>query len=384
MRTTRGILRAALVLGAWAGACRATPVPADPESATSGPRDSIAVAGHTLRVPVGFHVQTFADRLSGVRYLAVGPGGAVYAALSDNGRIVLLKDVDGDGVADSVTTVLAGLDYPFGIAFRGDTMYFAEQTTVKRLDPGSSTPVALVATQASGGHSTRTIVFGPDNRLYLAIGSSCNICSGDVAPRAAVTRYERDGSGAHTFATGLRNSVGLAFNPATGELWATNNERDDIGPTGRDTDSLPPEELNVLTDGSWHGWPRCWRPGRANPEYAGADCSSVAPAAITFTAHSAPLGLVFYQGTMFPADYRGDAFVAFHGSWDRSVPTGAKVVRVHLQGGHAVSSEDFVTGWQLPSGSRWGRPVSLAVLADGSLLVSDDQGSRIWRVTYGR
>ncbi len=382
MTAANRLVRRLLLVAALAPTCRRAPAPAGPHGSAVTGRDSIAVAGHALEVPAGFTVQVFADGLPGVRYLALGPGGAVYAALSDARRIVRVKDVNGDGVADSITTVLSGLDYPFGIAFRGDTMYFAERTTVKRLDPGSSAPVTLLTIQATSGHATRTIVFGPDNRLYLAVGSSCNLCE-DVAPRAAVTRHERDGSGAHTFATGLRNSVGLAFNPTTAELWATNNERDDIGPTRGDTDSLPPEELNILKDGRWYGWPHCYRRGRANPEYSGADCSTVEPAALTFTAHSAPLGLAFYQGARFPADYRGDAFVAFHGSWNRTVPTGAKVVRVHLQSGRPVTSEDFVSGWQLPSGDRWGQPVSLAVLPDGSLLISDDLGGRIWRVSYG-
>jgi len=346
--------------------------------------DTIPIAGHQLYVQSGFSVNLFATGLSGVRYLALGPGGAVYASLSDGGRIVRLPDANGDGVAEGPTTELSGLNYPFGLAFRGDTMYFAEMTAVQRLDPGATAPVTLVPTLPSGGHATRTLVIGPDNLMYVAVGSSCNICN-DTPPRAAVTRYNLDGSNPHTFATGLRNSVGLAFNPATGELWANNNDRDDIG--GNDvamTDSLPPEHLNILRDGRWYGWPQCYLPGRRNPEYPMADCSNVEPPAITVQAHSAPLGLAFYTGTMFPAEFRGDAFMTYHGSWNRRVPTGAKVVRVRVQGGVATAVADFVTGWQLGNGSRWGRPVGLLVMPDGALLVSDDMGGRIWRVTYGR
>jgi len=320
--------------------------------------------------------------VSGARSLALGPGG-VYVALQSAGEIVRLVDANGDGVADApAVAVLTGLNGPFGIAFRGDTMYFAEMTTVKRLDPGATAPVTLISGLPSGGHSTRTIAFGPDNLMYLAIGSSCNVCN-DPLPRAAVTRYALDGSNPHTFATGLRNSVGLAFNPTTGELWANNNDRDDIGPTQTQTDNLPPEHLNILKDGKWYGWPQCYLPGKPNPEYPGADCSGVEPPALTVQAHSAPLGLAFYAGTMFPAEYAGDAFMTYHGSWDRSVPTGAKVVRVHVQNGRPVSAVDFVTGWQLANGSRWGRPVGLLVMPDGALLVSDDTGDRIWRVSYG-
>ncbi len=339
--------------------------------------DAVAIAGQQLYVQSGFNVNLFAEGLDGARTLALGPGGAVFVTLSNDGAIVRLVDADGDGVADARSTVLSGLSYPFGLAFRGDTMYFAERTAVRRLNPGATTPVTLIPNLPSGGHDSRTIAFGPDNRLYVAIGSSCNICD-DALPRAAVTRYNLDGSNPHTFATGLRNSVGLAFHPTTGELWANNNDRDNL------SDDLPPEHLNILRDGRWYGWPQCYLPGDANPEYPGADCSGVEPPALTFQAHSAPLGLAFYTGAMFPAEYQGDAFMTYHGSWNRSQPTGAKVVRVRVQNGRPTAIEDFVTGWQLADGSRWGRPVGLLVMPDGALLVSDDDGGRIWRVSYGQ
>jgi glucose/arabinose dehydrogenase len=286
-------------------------------------------------------------------------------------------------VADSAKTVLSGLPDPSGIAFRGDTLYFTVETAVMRLDPGAKTPVTLVSTLPGDGfHTTRTLIFGPDNLMYVAVGSTCNVCD-DAPQRATVTRYNLDGSGEHVFATGLRNSVGLAFNPATRELWANNNDRDVIGPNQATTDNLPPERLNILKDGKWYGWPQCYLPGKPNPEYPDADCSGVEPPALTVQAHSAPLGLVFYTGTMFPAGYRGDAFMTYHGSWNRAVPTGAKVVRVRIENDRPVAVEDFVTGWQLTDGSRWGRPVAAIVAPDGALLVSDDAGGRIWRVTYG-
>jgi glucose/arabinose dehydrogenase len=353
-------------------ACRAHEI----DDGAIGPRDTVAVAGHSLFVPPGFSVNVFAEGQNGVRFLALGPDGSVYATLSRSGRIVRLMDANHDGVAEPVVTVLTGLFNPSGMAFRGDTLYFAEQNGVKRLDPGAASPAVLAALPGGSGHDTRTIAFGPDNLLYVAVGSSCNVCD-DAPPRAAVTRYNLDGSNAHTFATGLRNSVGLAFNPATGELWANNNDRDKLG------NDIPPERLNILKDGKWYGWPQCYLPGKPNPEYSGADCSGVEPPALTVQAHSAPLGLAFYTGTMFPAEYTGDAFMTFHGSWNRDVPTGAKVVRVRVQNGQPTSSEDFVTGWQLGDGRRWGRPVSVIVAADGALLVSDDLAGRIWRVTYG-
>src|SRR6266550_927079 len=339
---------------------------------------AVLVAGHTLYVPSGFSVNLFAEGLHDARSLALAPDGSVFVTLSsDDGEIDRLVDADGDGVADARSTVLSDLSFPFGLAFRGDTLYFAEQTAVQRLDPGATTPVTLIPNLPSGGHVTRTIAFGPDNLLYLAIGSSCNVCD-DAPPRAAVTRYNLDGSNPQTFATGLRNTVGMAFHPTTGELWANNNDRDGLD------DDLPPEHLNILRDGAWYGWPQCYLPGEANPEYPGADCSSVEPPALTFQAHSAPLGLAFYTGATFPAEYQGDAFMTYHGSWNRTEPTGAKVVRVRVQDGRPTAAEDFVTGWQLADGSRWGRPVGLLVMPDGALLVSDDFGGRIWRVSFGQ
>lgn len=337
-----------------------------------------------LTVPPGFKVSVFAENLNGLRYLALGPGGVVYGSRpgsrSDpSGAVVRLPDANGDGVADSIVVVASGLQRPFGIAFRGDTMYVAEEKSVKRFDPGAAAPVTVVSRIPGGtGHSTRTIVFGTDGKMYVSVGSSCNICDESDSMRAAVVQFNRDGSGGRVFARGLRNSVGLALHPTTGALWATNNDRDQLG------DDIPPERINIVKDGKHYGWPQCYLPGQRNPEYATADCSTVEPPAITFQAHSAPLGINFYTGTAFPADYRGDAFVAYHGSWNRSVPTGTKVVRVQVENGRPVGIDDFVTGWQRPDGSRWGRPVGVVATPDGALLVSDDMGGKIWRVTYGR
>ncbi len=333
----------------------------------------------TPSVPPGFKVTVFAPDVPGVRYLTLGPGGVVYASRPSAGTIVRLPDANGDGVADSVVVVATGLNRPFGIAFRGDTMFVAENNEVVHFNPGSAAKVVDVPNiPGGGGHWTRTVVFGNDGKMYLSIGSSCNICDETDSMRAAVVQFNRDGSRGHVFARGLRNSVGLAINPTTGDLWATNNDRDNLG------DDVPPERINIIKDGKYYGWPQCYLPGQKNPEYPSADCSSVEPPAITFQAHSAPLGMTFYTGTAFPADYRGDAFVAFHGSWNRSVPTGDKVVRVQVANGRPVSIDDFVTGWQRPDGSRWGRPVSIVMTTEGALLVSDDMGGKIWRVTYGR
>src|SRR5919197_5138600 len=332
-----------------------------------------------LRLPPGFKISVFADKLDNVRYLALGPGNIVYASQPGAGRIVTLPDANRVGVADTVDVVARGLTGPFGIAFRGDTMYVAEERDVKRFDPGGGPPVTIVPEVPGGGHSTRTILFGPDGKLYLAVGSSCNLCDERDSLRAAVSQFNRDGSGGRIFARGLRNTVGLAFNPTTGELWGGNNDRDNLG------DDLPPEHVNIIKDGRDYGWPDCYLPGKPNPEYGSANCSQVEPPVITMQAHSAPLGLAFYTGTQFPAEYRGDAFMTLHGSWNRTIPTGAKVVRIHVDSGgrRATGVEDFIVGWQRPDGQRWGRPVSLLVLPDGSLLVSDDRGGKNLRGSYG-
>ena len=333
-----------------------------------------------LRLPPGFKIAVFAQNLEGVRFLALGPGDAVYASQPGSGVIVKLTDANHDGVAESPVTVATGLKGPFGIAFRGDTMYVADVGTVKRFRPGTPEGETIARIPGGGGHSTRTILFGPDGKMYVAAGSSCNLCDERDSMRAAVTQFNPDGSGGRIFAKGLRNTVGMAFNPTTGELWGGNNDRDNLG------DDVPPEHVNVIKDGRNYGWPQCYLPGKANPEYGAADCAQVEPPAITVQAHSAPLGFVFYTATQFPRAYRGAAFMTLHGSWNRSVPTGAKVVRVQMDSGgrRATGVEDFIVGWQRPDGSRWGRPVGLLVLPDGSLLVSDDMGGKIWRVTYGR
>jgi len=364
-------MRAAISLVLVFIACRSP----QPAAGQSGRDDQ-------LRVPDGFKISIFAQNLQGVRYLALGPDKAIYASHPASGRIVKLTDRNNDGVADTTIGVAQGLHGPFGIAFRGDTMYVAEERQVIRFDPppGRTEPVTIISRIPAGGHSTRTILFGPDGKLYLSVGSSCNLCDERDSLRAAVSQFNRDGSGGRIFAKGLRNTVGMAFNPTTGELWGNNNDRDNLG------DDIPPEHVNIIKDGRNYGWPQCYLPGKQNPEYGSADCSQVEPPVITVPAHTAPLGLAFYTGTQFPADYRGDAFMTLHGSWNRSVPAGAKVVRVQVDsgGGRATGVDDFITGWQRPDGSRWGRPVGVVVLPDGSLLVSDDMGGKIWRVSYGR
>ncbi|HWZ29664.1 MAG TPA: PQQ-dependent sugar dehydrogenase [Gemmatimonadales bacterium] len=360
----------------WALYAGAALLAAHPRVA-AGQTHQVSVAGHTLSLPAGFNIAVFAENLRGVRYLTLGPHNVVYASVPRDGNVVRLPDVNGDGVADSAVPYATGLTRPFGLAWRGDTLLVGDEDALLRIDPdGKRTQLAELP--GGGNHVTRTVLLGRDNRIYVSIGSTCNVCDEPDNRRAAVMLFQPDGTHGRLFATGLRNSVGVAFNPATGELWGVNNDRDNLG------DDVPPEHLNIIKDGKWYGWPKCYLPGKNNPEYPDAKCDAVEPPALTFQAHSAPLGLAFYGGSQFPADFKGDAFVTFHGSWNRSVPTGDKVIRVRIKDGKPVSSEDFVTGWQLPDGTRWGRVVGLLVLPDGSLLISDDAGGRIWRVTYAK
>ncbi len=334
-----------------------------------------------VQVPEGFEVSIFAEGLAGVRMLDMGPDDRLYAVRSSAGEVVRFE-LNEDGTANGgPTVVVAGLRQPFGLAFRNGDLYVGETHQVIRLTgPAFTQETIIVPGLPTGGHWTREIEFGPDGQLYVSVGSSCNICEEGDARRAAVVRYDADGSGEEIVAEGLRNTVGLAFHPETGELWANQNERDNLG------DDVPAEELNILTPGGaveHFGWPYCYEDRLPNPEYAdAARCLSTIPPALKMQAHSAPLGMVFYDGDQFPAEYRGDLFMAFHGSWNRSEPTGYKVVRVRVENGQPVSYEDFAAGWLSAGGTVRGRPVAVEVGLDGSLYVSDDGEGLIWRVRW--
>lgn len=374
-----------LLLSVGTSACSSQDRSASPTSPIDS--TSAALAGQ-LTVADGFKVAYFARNLPGVRFMALGADGAVYASEPAVGKVVRVWDANGDGVADSVATAVGGLDRPHGLAFHGGYLYIANTGGVVRVRLGSDgratgSPETLNQFDGGGGHWTRTIVFGADSMMYVSIGSTCNVCIEASPERASVMRYDANGQNGVRFAWGLRNAVGMAVDPATQALWVSQNERDNLAP---DHQNLPPDEINILHEGGDYGWPYCYTDhGTAvpNPEYHDqARCDSTIPAALELQAHSAPLGMVFLAtATAFPEAYRGDLLVAFHGSWDRDVPTGAKVVRVHAANGVPVSYEDFVAGWQRPDGSRWGRPVDVMVYGDGSVLVSDDLAGAIYRVS---
>jgi glucose/arabinose dehydrogenase len=338
-----------------------------------------------IRLPPGFAIDVFARDLGHARFLAFDPGGTLLVSVPRSGRVVALPDANGDGKADRVIPVVEGLDLPHGLAFHGGQLYVAETGRVIRLGYDVATHRALGAPQvvvpdlpARGNHWTRTIAFGPDGRLYVSVGSSCNVCEERDPRRAAITRYEASGAGGRPFATGLRNAVGIAFRPGTGELWATVNGRDWLG------DDRPSEYFTRVEEGAFYGWPHChWVAGSLlmDPDFGSPErCRTVARPSVMYQAHTAPLGLAFYAGTQFPAEYRGNLFVALHGSWNRTVPTGYKVVRIRLDGPEP-RVEDFATGW-LVDGKAFARPVDLAVGPDGSVYLSDDTRGLIYRITY--
>lgn len=339
-----------------------------------------------VQLPPGFRANVFAEGLDGPRFMALGPDGDVYVADRGNGRVVILPDADGDGEADEIRVFADDLSAPHSLVFYQDAWYVGVPTGVVRLQDTDGDGVAdrretIIGDYPTGGHNTRTVEFLPDGRMVVSIGSSCNVCEEEDERRAAIVIYDgAQGNGERVYATGLRNAVGLAVHPESGELWASNNGRDLMG------DDLPPENLYVVRDGADYGWPTCHSGRIVDPDQGSrGDCEGVAQPVVEMQAHSAPLGITFYDGEMFPEEYHGDLFIAFHGSWNRSVPTGYKVVRLPFEDGRAGDAvEDFATGWlDLDSNNASGRPVDVLVGPDGALYVSDDKGGYIYRIVYG-
>jgi glucose/arabinose dehydrogenase len=353
------------------------------ETTTSPPTTATQVVPPQQQVtlPPGFTISVYAENLGTPRFMAYSPEGVLHVTDQRGGRVLALPDANGDGVADETQIVLSGLNRPHGITFHQGALYVGETDKIvkfERAGAGWGDKQVLVSGIPTGGHGTRTVIFGQDGKMYVSIGSSCNVCEESSPLRAAVWQYNADGSDGKLYTKGLRNAVGLTLRPDSNEIWASNNGRDMLG------DDLPPETINVLEEGADFGWPRCHAGRIVDPDYGvQGGCDGVKAPAVEMQAHSAPLGLRFYDGQMFPADYQGNLFVAFHGSWNRSEPTGYKIVRVPVdQSGKAGAVQDFATGWLQPDGDSWGRPVDLIVAPDGSLMVSDDAGSRVYRIFY--
>lgn len=375
-------------------------------------------ATQRISVPEGFHITIFAEGLPGARFMAFAPDGSLYVSLIASGRIMRLPDDDHDGRVDVTQLVADNLRVPHGLEWHDGWLYVAQLDRLERLQDTDGDGILdrreLVTDNlpGGGGHRTRTVRFGPDGKIYVAAGSSCNVCVEEDPRRAAILRFNPDGSipddnpfaddpdprRRAVWAEGLRNSVGFIFLP-DGRLWANHNGSDGMG------DDLPPEEVVIeVQGGRHHGWPYCYTPGlgpnlppnqraevrdqrMALPQ--GFDCSQVVPALFTDLAHSAPLGITRVESANFPEEYQGDLLQGYHGSWNTTNASirDCKVRRIIVEDGMPVSAEDFATGWRAPgqpcgSGASYGRPVDVIFGPDGALYISDDHGGRIYRVVY--
>lgn len=352
--------------------------------------------------PAGFKVQLYADGFAKPRLIRTAPNGDAFLADSDAGVVRVLRGVGADGKAERNEIFAGGFRKPFGIAFyppgaEPAWVYVANTDSIVRVPYGSGDLTARggVQTIASlpggglltgGGHWTRDIVFSRDGKqMFVSVGSRSNNDDTDDNPaefhRADILEFTPDGDGVRVFAGGIRNAVGIAINPTTGDLWASVNERDRLG------DNLVPDYITHVTDGGFYGWPWFYMGSHQDPRHAGKHPElkdKVIVPDVLLQPHSASLEMLFYDGNQFPVGYRGDIFAALHGSWNRAVRTGYKVIRVPLHGTGRASAayEDFLTGFVTPEGSVWGRPVGVAVARDGALLVSDDGSKSIWRVSY--
>ena len=343
----------------------------------------LGVTGITVQAQAGSDVSVIAAGLQRPRFMTFDDAGNLLVADAGAGQV--LRFPFADGVLGQAESLTSGMEMPSSVALFTDGdqeyLYVSEPQQISRFAYDPAGPVGeqepIVSGLPTGGHNTRTVRFGPDGMMYLAVGSSCNICVEDDPIRATVSRLNPQGGNPEILATGLRNPVDLAFQPGSGDLWATVNERDNQG------NEVPPDLVTIVQESANYGWPYC-QPPDATPQDAGADCSNITPPTIGIQAHSAPLGMVFLDGDAVPADLRGDLIVAQHGSWNRQPPAAPKLLRIDFEGGQPVAASDFVTGWQDASGERWGRPAGVTLAPDGSLIVSDDLSGRIYRVALAK
>jgi glucose/arabinose dehydrogenase len=338
------------------------------------------VSGTTLQVPPGYSVSVVAAGLGDPRFMDVDTAGNLLVGTARQGIVYRFPFTEGQLGEPEV--LISGLEQPASVALfaadDGEYLYVGETTQVSRFRYNPAGPVAdqevIIPDLPTGGHRTRTVAFGPDGMLYLAVGSSCNICLEEEPLRATVSRANPDGSDLEIIATRLRNPVGLDFQPESGVLWATVNERDNEG------NEIPPDLVTIVEEGANYGWPQCMPPA-ATPQESGADCSGVTPPTIGIQAHSAPLGLAFFEGEGVPSDLDDDLIVVQHGSWNREPPAAPKLLLIDFEDGQPIGARDFVSGWQDASGERWGRPAGVIVAPDGSIIVSDDTNGLLYRIS---
>jgi Raf kinase inhibitor-like YbhB/YbcL family protein len=339
-----------------------------------------------VHVPTGFRVQKFAENVENARILAIGFNGNVYVTRREQGDILMFR-VGADGLAAGEPVRVASRSGLHGIAFSKGKVYLAAVHEIFKADvrpDGTFGPLEMIIHDLpdAGQHNTRTVQIGPDDMMYISVGSTCNECAEPNPENATILRSSLDGKSRSIFASGLRDTVGWGWQPQTGELWGMDNGMDALG------DNLQPEELNHIEKGKRYGWPYLFGSNQLNPHLdppGGLQKSELAktnvPMAVGYTAHAAPMQMSFYNASQFPAEYQGDAFVSMRGSWNRKPPSGYEVVRIHFKNGQPVSIEPFVTGFVTLQG-EYGRLVGNAVAQDGSLLFTDDRNGVIYRVSY--
>jgi glucose/arabinose dehydrogenase len=379
------------------------PPPRPAESTENHPRVVARPRDAWPQALPGFKVELYASELDRPRLLRTAPNGDIFVAESYAGKVLVFRGIKSDGKPEQSQTFASGLRRPFGIAFyppgpNPEWIYVANTDSVVRLPyrnddlkarAGPQTIVPDLPSGAGrlggGGHWTRDIAFSSDGKkMFVSVGSYSNDDDTDnnsrERDRADILEFSPDGSGRRVYAYGIRNAVGIAIQPGTGELWASVNERDGLG------DNLPPDYITHVQPGGFYGWPWYYMGGHQDPRHAGKHPElkdKVITPDVLLQPHFASLEMTFYEGLQFPAEYRGNIFAAEHGSWNRNKRTGYEVIRVPLKDGRATGEyEDFVTGFVTPQGEVWGRPVGVTVAKDGSLLVSDDGSNSIWRVSY--
>ncbi|MEQ1559043.1 MAG: sorbosone dehydrogenase family protein [Methyloglobulus sp.] len=337
-----------------------------------------------LHVPEGFRLTVFAENVANARSLALGDNGIVFVGTGAEGAVYALEDKDKDGFAERRYDIANNLYMPNGVAYKDGSLYVAEINRIIRFDhldkaiPNLPKPMVVYDKLPSDKHhGWKYLRFGPDGKLYTAIGAPCNICNPDK-PYASLLRLNRNGSDFEIIATGIRNTVGFDWQPETEALFFTDNGRDLLG------DDVPPEELNQWSKvGEHFGYPYCHAGKVSDPEFGKEKpCSEFTAPTWTFKAHIAPLGIRFYRGNQFPSHYKNQLFVAQHGSWNRTKPDGYRIVLVRFKQGKPVSDEVFIDGWLQKDDNTLGRPVDILEMPDGSLLISDDQTGIIYKVEY--
>jgi glucose/arabinose dehydrogenase len=340
----------------------------------------------SLTLPAGFHIEIFAE-VNDARSMAISPAGTIFVGNRDGDKVYALQDIDGDFKADKKWVIDSGLNQPNGVAFKDGDLYVAEINRILKYEGiesklGSS-PDSIVLNDTyptETHHGWKYIAFGPDGKLYVPVGAPCNICESENEIFNTITRINADGSGREIYAKGIRNTVGFTWHPVTNELWFTDNGRDMLG------DDIPPCELNLAPKAGMHfGYPYCHAGTIKDPEFGDKHaCSEFTAPVQPLGPHVAALGVKFYTGKMFPESYANQAFIAEHGSWNRSKKIGYRVSLVKIKDNKTSTGyEPFISGWLNDEKQKaWGRPVDVLMLPDGSMLISDDQAGVIYRVTY--